>query len=55
MDNTQSQIITNFRSLFGRYKAVVSENDRQLSITVGTNTVTVNKVRSVTQSATTRL
>lgn len=55
MDNTQSQIISNFRALFGQYKAVVSENDRQLQITVGTNTTTVNKVRSVTQSATTRL
>lgn len=55
MDNTQSQIINNFRSLFGQYKASVSENDRQLSISVGTNKTTIQKVRSVTQTSTTRL
>jgi hypothetical protein len=55
MDNTQSQIIANFKSLFGQYKAVVTENDKQLQINVGTKTTTVNKVRSVTQSTTTRL
>lgn len=55
MDNTQSQIISNFKLLFGQYKAAISENDRQFSITVGKNTATVQKVRSTQTSVITKL
>ena len=55
MDNIQSQIIGNFKSLFGRYKAVVAENDRVFSVTVDGTTASVQKVRSTQITAATKL
>lgn len=56
MDNTQAQVLQNFRSLFGRYKAVVTQNDRQIKITVGSTTTEVNQPRTrQTQATSTRL
>lgn len=49
MDNTQIQILNNFRGLFGRYKAVVAQNDRTTSITVDGSTVEIQNSR-VTQT-----
>lgn len=56
MDNTQAQVLQNFRSLFGRYKAVVTQNDRATKITVNGVSTEVNRVRTTqTQQQTTRL
>ena len=56
MDNTQAQVLQSFRSLFGRYKAVVTQNDRTTKITVDKKTVEVNNPRArQTQQQTTRL
>ena len=56
MDNTQAQILKNFQGLFSRYKAVPNENDRVFSVTVGSQTVEVNKTRSTqTQAQSTKL
>lgn len=56
MDNTQSQVIANFSSLFGRYKAVVTQNEREYSITVNKKTISVNKPRQKqTQLTSTKL
>jgi hypothetical protein len=56
MDNTQAQVLHNFRSLFGRYKAVVTQNERTTRITVDNKTVEVNKIRTrQTQQQTIRL
>ena len=56
MDNTQAQVLTNFRSLFGRYKADIQENDHTTKITVDNKTIEVNKVRTKqTQQQITRL
>lgn len=56
MDNTQAQVLQNFRSLFGRYKAVVTQNERTTRITVNNTTVEVNQPRKrQTQAASTRL
>lgn len=46
MDNTQSQVLTNFRSLFGRYKAVVTQNERTTKITVDGSSVEINRPRA---------
>lgn len=46
MDNTQAQVLTNFRSLFGRYKAVVTQNERTTKITVNGSSVEINKARA---------
>ncbi len=56
MDNTQAQVLQNFRSLFGRYKAVVTQNDRMTRITVDGVSTELNRVRTTqTQAASTRL
>lgn len=56
MDNAQIQIIKNFQGLFSRYKAIPNEDDRTFSITVGSETVEVNKTRSTqTQAQSTKL
>ena len=56
MDNIQTQVLQNFRSLFGRYKAVVTQNERTTRITVNNKTVEVNKPRAIqTQATNTKL
>jgi len=51
MNNTQIQILKNFQGLFSKYKAIPSEDDRTFSITVGSQTVEVNKTRSTQTQA----
>ncbi len=56
MDNTQAQILQNFRGLFGRYKAVITQNDRTTKITVDNKTAEIQNVRvRQTQIQTTKL
>ncbi len=56
MDNTQAQILQNFRGLFGRYKAVITQNDRTTKITVDNKTAEIQNVRArQTQIQTTKL
>lgn len=56
MDNKQAQIVANFRSLFQRYKTVVTENERQYNITVDNQIVSINKPRQKqTQAISTKL
>lgn len=56
MDNTQAQVLANFRSLFGRYKADVTQNERTYKITVAGTTAEITKTRQKqTQTTTTKL
>jgi len=56
MDNRQAQVIANFRSLFQRYKATVTQNDRQYKIIVDNTSVEITKPRQKqTQQQSTKL
>lgn len=46
MDNTQLQILNNFKSLFGRYKPVITQDDHKIQITIDKQKAEVNQSRS---------
>lgn len=56
MDNTHAQVLQNFKGLFGRYKAVIAQDDRYTRITVDNQTIQIQNPRTIqTQILATRL
>ena len=55
MDNTQAEILKNFRGLFAKYAPVVTANGKQVSITVDGSTTLVNQSQRNLSQKTTRL
>lgn len=55
MDNTQNQVIQNFRGLFSKYKPSVINNGKQVSLTIDGDTTVINQSQRNLVSRTIRL